>query len=73
MAKQGKLYEAIGHFSRAVQINPNFAKAHKNLSQAYWLLGNKSVALREYEIVKGLDSELANKLLNWMHGSTPNG
>ena len=37
--------------------------AHYFLAKAYLKMGNKDLALEEYEILKTLDEELANELL----------
>ena len=71
LAGLGRFKKAITQLSEAVAISPHDSEAHKNLSQAYWLVGDKGSALREYEIVKGLDVELAKQLLVWMRVSTP--
>ncbi len=73
LAEQGRLRQAIAHFSEAVRIMPNSAQVHRYLSQAYWLLGDKGSALREYEIVKNLDGELAKALRAWMENVPPRG
>jgi tetratricopeptide (TPR) repeat protein len=54
--------EAIEAFKQAIRINPNDATYHYHLSHAYLLIGDKSLALNEYKILKELDSK--NKSLN---------
>ena len=60
---EGKIQDAIEHYSKALQINPNLPEAHYNLGGAYLRLGDRYSALREYEILKRLDGELARVLL----------
>ncbi|HEY3129954.1 MAG TPA: tetratricopeptide repeat protein [Acidobacteriota bacterium] len=64
LATEGKMNEAVEHFSRAVEIKPNSAEAHYNLGKAYLFLKNRSAALEQYNILKGLNSKLADDLLN---------
>jgi Flp pilus assembly protein TadD len=59
---QGKYQEAISHLNEALRINPNYAKAHNNLGNAYLMVGNRGLALREYEILKTMNPGLANAL-----------
>jgi Flp pilus assembly protein TadD len=66
LAARGRLKEAIAYFSRAIRINADFAEAHGNLSRAYWLVGDKALAMREYEVVKSLNVDLAKEVSDWM-------
>jgi len=59
---QGKYQEAILHLTEAVRINPGFAEAHYLLGDAYFKMGNRSPALREYEILKTMNPTFANIL-----------
>ena len=59
---QGKYREAISHLNDALRINPDYAEAHNNLGNVYLMMGNRSLALREYEILKAMNSSLANAL-----------
>ena len=59
---QGKPDEAIVHFTEAVRIKPDYPKAHYNLGNAYLRIGNQRSALKEYEILKTTDPDLANAL-----------
>jgi Flp pilus assembly protein TadD len=62
--KLGRHQEAIDAFKQAVRIKPDDAEAHCNLGVAYLAIGDKNSALAEYNILKSLDSKLANDLLN---------
>ncbi|MCK5512060.1 MAG: tetratricopeptide repeat protein [Thermodesulfovibrionia bacterium] len=42
-------------------------EAHHNLGIAYLVLNNRDLALKEYEILKDLDPEIAEKLLNQLY------
>jgi len=46
---QGQVNEAIGFFSRALELKPDFAGAHLNLAMASLLIGNYERGWSEYE------------------------
>ena len=56
--------EAIESFKQAIRLDPDDAKAHYNLGVIYVHLNDRDSALVQYEILKKLDSGLANKLFN---------
>ena len=60
----GRYQDAIEAYKRAIRIKPDFAMAHYALGVAYVVLGDKSSALEEYKILKTLNTEQANNLLN---------
>jgi Flp pilus assembly protein TadD len=62
--KLGRHQETIDAFKQAVRIKPDDAEAHCNLGVAYLEIGDKNSALAEYNILKSLNSKLANDLLN---------
>jgi protein O-mannosyl-transferase len=62
-AKLGRYTEAIDIYKQAIKIKPDYAQAHKNLGIAYLAIGDKNSAMAEYNILKSLNSEMANKLL----------
>jgi tetratricopeptide (TPR) repeat protein len=49
LATQGRLDDAIPHFERALQLRPNFAIGHYNLSVALAAKGKLVEAMRECE------------------------
>jgi Flp pilus assembly protein TadD len=59
----GRWPEAIDAFSLAIRVKPDYAEAHNNLGNAYLATGDKNSAMAEYNILKYLNSEMANKLL----------
>ena len=59
----GMYKEAVDAFKQAIRVNSKSAEAHYNLGFAYLLLNDKNSAVNEYEILKNLNSDLANKLL----------
>jgi protein O-mannosyl-transferase len=59
----GRVAEAIDVYKQAIKIKSDFAQAHNNLGLAYLAIGDKKSALAEYNILKSLNSEMANKLL----------
>lgn len=53
--KDGKYQEAVIEFRNAIQIDPKFAQAHRQLAQTYLSLNNGDAAFRELEETVGLD------------------
>jgi tetratricopeptide (TPR) repeat protein len=58
----GHYQEAIDAFKQAIRIKPDDAEAHGNLGFAYLAIGDRNSALAEFNILKSLNSELANNL-----------
>lgn len=56
--------ESIEAYKQALEIKPDDPNSHCNLGLAYIISGQKSKALEEYQILKKLDSEMAEKLFN---------
>jgi Tfp pilus assembly protein PilF len=46
-----------------IKLDPKYTNAYYNLSLIYYNLGNKETAMKEYEIVKELNANLAENLL----------
>ncbi len=63
LAEQGKLKEAIDHYSHALRINPRFDQARFALALAYVVIGDRDSALRQYEVLKAGNPDLADRLL----------
>jgi len=57
-------HDAIESCKQAVKIRPDYAEAHVNLGEAYLQIGDKNSALSEYNILKSLNSEFADNLLD---------
>ena len=66
-AQSGKRQEAIESFKKAIRIDPRLPEAHYALGGGYLAEGDRSSALGEYEILKELDTEWANKLFNLIY------
>jgi len=66
-AELGRWKEAIDSYRQAIKIKPDYAKAHYNLGVAYLNNGDRDSALRQYKILKNLNSELANKLFKMIY------
>jgi clan AA aspartic protease (TIGR02281 family) len=56
------LDKAVKAFDKALSLNPNFAEAHYYLGITYLALYNKDAAVKEYEILRDVDKELASSL-----------
>ncbi len=50
-------------YKKAVEIKPDFAEAHYNLGIAYLRFGQKDATMKQYEILKGLNVQLSEKLM----------
>ena len=51
---------------KAIQLKPHYAEAHHILGFVYLNVGNKKAAIKQQEILKGLDKDLANELLAYI-------
>jgi tetratricopeptide (TPR) repeat protein len=60
----GRWPQAIDAYKQTIKLKPDLAVAHANLGVAYLVIGDKNSAMAEYNILKSLNSELANNLLN---------
>ena len=60
----GKFQEAIKSYKQALRIDPDDAEVHFNLGLTYLQLNDRGSALEQYEILKSLESGLANELFN---------
>ena len=65
-----RYHQAVQAFQQAVQINPHFAEAHCGMGISLLQTGDKNSAIKEYEILKKLDTEKANILLELIHEYT---
>ena len=63
-AKKEKWQQAIASLKEAVRLNPKHAKAHMALCMSYGGAMDLDSARRHYEILKKLDSNLADRLAN---------
>ena len=60
----GNYKKAIESYKQAIRLGPDDAGAHFNLGLAYVFSKDRDSAVEEYEILKSLDTELANKLFD---------
>ena len=61
---QRKYQEAVDAYKQVIRIKPNDDNAHYDLGMTYLLLDNSDSALDQYNILKDLNKDLANKLFN---------
>jgi len=54
--------KGINNLKITMKLNPKMAVAHYKLATAYLALNDKEKALKEYEILKGIDKEKASRL-----------
>ncbi|GAG30820.1 unnamed protein product, partial [marine sediment metagenome] len=55
---------AIEEFKKAVELRPDFAKAHQLLAMAYGAVMDRKSALKHYETLKKLNPTMAKQLAN---------
>ncbi len=63
----GKYKNAITAFKQSLRIDPKYEKAHYNLGLSYLKNGDKAGATAEYNVLRGLNSPLADQLLKVMY------
>jgi tetratricopeptide (TPR) repeat protein len=59
--------DGIEAYEQAIWIRPSYAEAHCNLGIAYLRLKDRNAALREYNILKNLDLQSADKLFSLIY------
>ena len=57
-----KLNEAQESFRQAIRLKPDFGKAYYNLGKCLLAMGNRDVALEQYNILQNIDVDWAEKL-----------
>ncbi|MEP6707133.1 MAG: tetratricopeptide repeat protein [Pyrinomonadaceae bacterium] len=62
--KLNKVEEGIEAFKQATRLKPDFGTAYYNLGLGYLALGDREAALVQYNILKAIDADLAEKLFN---------
>jgi tetratricopeptide (TPR) repeat protein len=63
LLESGKYAEAISAFMNSLGYNPNQGKVRFNLGKAYLVSGDRESAEGQYEILRGMQSEWADRLL----------
>jgi len=63
----GLYKDAIEAIKQAIRIEPDDAETLYNLGVTYILIGDRNLALNEYEILKELDINLANELFDLIY------
>jgi tetratricopeptide (TPR) repeat protein len=61
--KLNKLGEEVNSLKRAISLRPRYASARYNLGVTYLKMGNKKLALSEYEALKDFDEGTAEALM----------
>ena len=65
--KLGDSEEAIKYCNKALEINPSSGTIHETLALAYIDIGDRNSAWEEYEILKKLNPEYANEILDLLN------
>lgn len=62
LVDSGRASEAVPHLERALTLNPKSAYAHANLVRAYTALGQTDRAGQQFEVLRGLDPQMAKRV-----------
>jgi tetratricopeptide (TPR) repeat protein len=62
--KMKRSEDAVEAFKQAIRLKPDMPRAYYNLAVAYLALNDRDAALTQYNILKSLNSEWADKLYN---------
>ena len=62
--KLNKVEEGIEAFKQATRLKPEFGTAYYNLALGYLALGDRESAMVQYNILKAIDADLAEKLFS---------
>ncbi|HEY3024795.1 MAG TPA: tetratricopeptide repeat protein [Pyrinomonadaceae bacterium] len=62
--KLNRVEEGIEAFKQATRLKPDFGTAYYNLALGYLALGDREAALVQYNILKAIDADLADKLFS---------
>lgn len=63
--------DAIAAFEKSARFNPNDSSTHFSLGLTCLKTGDKKSALKEYQILKSLDTQQAETLLGFINKGTP--
>ena len=63
----GRYREAAEAFRKAISLKPEYAAAHFGLGATCVALGDRGAALKQYKILKSLDTDLARNLFNGIY------
>jgi tetratricopeptide (TPR) repeat protein len=66
-SKLEKYENTIKMFKMAVRIRPKYIYAHYGLGLAHLVLGDRKMAIEEYDILKSLDQNIAHKLFEQIY------
>lgn len=61
---KGQIEEAIASFDKAISLDPQNAFSHYSLGLTYISLNENDLAIEQYNILKGLNKNLAEQLQN---------
>ena len=64
----GRHEDAMAAYRQVANLQADNAPAHYQLGEAYLQMGDKDLALEEHQKLKRLDEQLANDLLDRIHG-----
>src|SRR5688572_18917331 len=62
--KLNRVEESIEAFKQATRLKPDYGDAYYNLAVGYLALGDRDAAMVQYNILKAIDADLAEKLFS---------
>jgi tetratricopeptide (TPR) repeat protein len=62
--KLNRVDESIEAFKQATRLKPDFGTAYYNMALGYLTLGDRDSAMIQYNILRSIDADLAEKLFN---------
>lgn len=62
LAHEGRFEDAIQMLNTSLRINPKKPETHYGLGLLYLMNGDRDAAMKEYETLNSIDTELAMKL-----------
>ncbi len=64
LRQAGRLEEAVAHYRRSLEIEPDYAQSHGNLANALYLLGRDEEAIEHYQRAVELKPDYVNARCN---------
>jgi tetratricopeptide (TPR) repeat protein len=62
----GRYSEAIESYKEVIKLRPKLPQAYFNLGITYYAISDKPAAMAQYEVLKGIDAEMAGQLYDFI-------
>jgi len=59
--------DAMQSLKQTIRLDPRHARAHKHLGLIYAVYGNRNAAIQEYQVLKSIDSSMAEELFSFIY------